>query len=387
MFGPLADAIDTLEVPVDEHALVVLLGLLDRLTARVTAAVGAADAAGVWDESGATSMRAWLCDSAGLAGPDATRLARLAALVHHLPALRSAWCAGELSNGQVRVIAAQLTARNLGLFADHETELVPLLVGLGVADTNRAMTEWRARADALLDPDGQDEPAASTLHHSQTMDGRFVTDGAFDTADGAVVAAALEVADSHDLGIAAPQRRAEALVTVCRFFLDHHDQPVTARRRPHVTLIVDADGLRATIAERDLLLDPVATSRLLCDCAISRAVADKTAGAVSRILDLGRATDVVSAAQRTALAARDRHCRYPGCDRPAAWCDAHHVRWWSRGGPTDLSNLVLLCNRHHHLLHAKRGFQAQLLDDATFVVTDPHGRTRTTRPPGPVLAA
>jgi len=287
----------------------------------------------------------------------------------------------------VRVIAAQLTARNLDLFAGHEAGLVPLLVGLSVAETNRAMTEWRARADALLDPDGEGDAVASTLHHSQTLEGRFVTDGAFDAADGAVVAAALEVADSNDLGLAAPQRRAEALVTVCRFFLDHHTEAVTARRRPHVTLIVDADGLRATIAERDLLLDPAATSRLLCDCAFSRAVADKTAGAVSRILDLGRATDVVSAAQRAALAARDRHCRYPGCDRPAAWCDAHHVWWWSRGGLTDLANLVLLCNRHHHLLHSKRGFQAQLLDDATFVVTDPDGRTRTTRPPGPVLAA
>jgi hypothetical protein len=47
-----------------------------------------------------------------------------------------------------------------------------------------------------------------------------------------------------------------------------------------------------------------------------------------------------------------------------------------------------LCHRHHHLLHSKRKFEAKLSDDATFVVTDPRGRTRSTRPPGaPTLAA
>jgi hypothetical protein len=386
MFGALAGAIDELEVPVDEAALRAVLVLHDRLTAKVTVAVGEADAARLWDGSGATSMRAWLSDE-GLAGPDAHRLAGLAAHVHRLPVLRDAWLGGEVSNGQVRAIDAQLTSRNVSLFAEHEAGVVPSLVGLSVADTNRVMAEWRARADAILDPGGEGE-VESSLRHSPTLGCRFVTNGAFGADDGSVIAAALRVADSGEIGVLAPQRRAEALASVCAFFLDHHAETLTPRRRPHVSLIVDADHLdRATLADHDLVLDPAATSRLLCDCSISRVVAERIAGSVSRILDLGRATDVVSAAQRTALAARDRHCRYPGCDRPAAWCDAHHVWWWSRGGPTDLSNLVLLCHRHHHLLHSKRRFEAELLDDATFAVTDPRGRTRTTRPPGATTLA
>ena len=68
-------------------------------------------------------------------------------------------------------------------------------------------------------------------------------------------------------------------------------------------------------------------------------------------LEVGRATRVVSAAQRTALAVRDGGCRYPDCDRPVAWCDAHHLRHWLHGGPTDLGNLVLLCRRHHRAVH------------------------------------
>lgn len=391
MFDPLAAAIDTLAVPVDESSLRELLSLHDRFTAKLTAAIGEADASRVWDMSGATSMRSWLCD-AGLAGPDATRLARIASHVHGLPVLRRAWIDGDLSNGQVRAISAHLTARNLPLFVEHEAAVVPALVGLSVAETNRAMVEWAAKADAVL-ADGGDhgpEPVVSSLHHSPTLDGRFVTNGSFGADAGNVVATALSAADSGDLDVAAPQRRAEALVDVCAFFLANHTSTMTPRRRPHVSLIVDAHDIadaNGWIADRDLLLDPAATSRVLCDCSISRVVADKVAGSVSRILDLGRTTDVVSAAQRAALAARDRHCRYPGCDRPPSWCDAHHVWWWIRGGPTDLANLVLLCNRHHHLLHSKRRIEAKLLDDATFVVTDPHGRTRSTRPPGAVLAA
>jgi hypothetical protein len=71
----------------------------------------------------------------------------------------------------------------------------------------------------------------------------------------------------------------------------------------------------------------------------------------SEVLDLGLRTEVPSRAQRRALARRDKHCRFPGCDRPVRWTDAHHLVHWIRGGPTDLDNLVLLCRRHHKACH------------------------------------
>jgi HNH endonuclease len=74
-------------------------------------------------------------------------------------------------------------------------------------------------------------------------------------------------------------------------------------------------------------------------------------GARTQPLEVGRATRVVSAAQRTALAVRDGGCRWPGCERPPAWCEAHHRRHWLHGGPTDLGNLVLLCRAHHRAVH------------------------------------
>jgi len=81
----------------------------------------------------------------------------------------------------------------------------------------------------------------------------------------------------------------------------------------------------------------------------------------SEPLDIGRRTVVVPGPMRRAVTIRDRHCRFPGCDRPPAWCDAHHVVHWAHGGVTALSNLVLLCRRHHRLVHEGQ-FRLELTD-------------------------
>jgi len=64
-------------------------------------------------------------------------------------------------------------------------------------------------------------------------------------------------------------------------------------------------------------------------------------------IDVGRSKRVISGPARKALMARDGHCRWPGCERPASWCDGHHVVHWIDGGGTDLDNLVLLCRMVH----------------------------------------
>jgi hypothetical protein len=87
--------------------------------------------------------------------------------------------------------------------------------------------------------------------------------------------------------------------------------------------------------------------RLCCDASIGRVVMDGP----SDIVDLGQRTRVVSAAQRRALAHRDRGCVFPGCHRKVEWTDAHHLQHWARGGATDLGNLCLLCRRHHVMVH------------------------------------
>jgi len=79
-------------------------------------------------------------------------------------------------------------------------------------------------------------------------------------------------------------------------------------------------------------------------------------------LSLGRTERLVTPGLRRALVIRDQGCAFPGCGRPAAWCQAHHVIFWADGGTTDLSNLMLLCRFHHRHIH-KGQWEAFIGDD------------------------
>src|SRR5207247_9367958 len=139
------------------------------------------------------------------------------------------------------------------------------------------------------------------------------------------------------------------------------DRPTIAGERPHLSVIVDLAALQGRAGLRSDLehvgsVHPELVRRVACDASVSRVL---TLGA-SEPLDVGRRTAVVPAPMRRALIVRDAHCRFPGCDRPPPWCDAHHVRHWADGGPTALSNLVLMCRAHHRLVHRPGGFQMAL---------------------------
>jgi hypothetical protein len=188
------------------------------------------------------------------------------------------------------------------------------------------------------------------------------------------------------------QRRADALGDICRFYLDHQASvPDGGRHRPHVNLVftmAPTPGGGFAVGDAQTLdghrLDRVTAGRFLCDSVLYRVLV----GGRSAIVDYGRATRAVPPALWNLLLVRDRHCRWPGCDRPGTWSEAHHVVPWEQGGPTNPGNLVVLCARHHHVLH-RPGWHARLDPDGTLTITDPHHTPRTTRPPatGPPLPA
>jgi hypothetical protein len=364
MLEGLEQAIEAAPIGPDRDTLVDGFRLLDRLAARLADAVGEFDRAGLWDLDDATSMAAWLRVHADRSGADAARLVRVAGLVRRLPVTAGAWRDGTLSGAQVDTIATHLPRRHVERFAAVEADLVPVRAGCDAAGTAVALRAWRAAADDADPGPEPDEPVQSL--HVTDINGRGVVRGDLAPDTHAVVGEALAVADSGDLDRRPAQRRAEALDVVCRFFLAHHDTDRHPRRRPRIAVVVRPEEL--------------ATGRYgleVCDAAVHRLL---TSGP-SVVIDYGRATRVVSAHQRDLLHQRDRHCRWPGCDRPAGWCDAHHVTPWEHGGPTSLDNLVLLCRRHHRRLH-RAGYRAKLLPDATFETTRPDGRTDRTEPPG-----
>jgi hypothetical protein len=94
-------------------------------------------------------------------------------------------------------------------------------------------------------------------------------------------------------------------------------------------------------------------------------------GAPSQPLDVGRASRVITPAQRSALTVRDGGCVFPHCDRPLAWCEGHHLVPWADGGPTDLANLALLCRAHHRAAH-EGGWQLTRGPDGRCTATPGH---------------
>ncbi|WP_106850260.1 HNH endonuclease signature motif containing protein [Blastococcus sp. Marseille-P5729] len=104
---------------------------------------------------------------------------------------------------------------------------------------------------------------------------------------------------------------------------------------------------RAGWIEQTGWIHPSTAARILCTGQHQRVVI----GTDGQVLHLGRTQRLVSRAQRRALMARDRTCRFPGCIR-ATRLHAHHIHYWSLGGPTDIENLILLCHHHHVLAHA-----------------------------------
>jgi hypothetical protein len=356
------------------------------LEAKVSAAVGAFDAAELYDVDGATSMTAWLRDRAEMSRREAGRSVTVAKRMYRLAVTSQAWAAGRLSSGQIEAIVAGVGPRLVELFAAHEAEVVPCLEGLSPEDTAMAMALWRARADA----DGP-EPAEPDrrMHLSRLMDGTWVGNMTLDPEGGQVVATAMRLAGRPD-GAGEPARsaataRADALVDLCRFFLDHGQGSDSARHRPHVNVVVDLDELERGLGGRMVdgaVVDRAALERLLCDCALHRVVLRGR----STIIDYGTSTPTTPAPLFNALVVRDEHCRWPGCDRPSQWCESHHVIWVTRNGPTCLANTVLLCGAHHGRVH-RDGWQAKLEPDGTLHVTSPDGWVRTTAPPraGPRL--
>ena len=140
-----------------------------------------------------------------------------------------------------------------------------------------------------------------------------------------------------------------------------------------MNVVIDWEQLHAgagdpAAASTDLAVSPAAVRQLLCDANVARIVV----GTDSVPLDVARSRRTAPRWIRRAITVRDQGCRFPGCDRRPSWCEAHHVWAWEAGGPTAVTNLVLLCPFHHHVVH-RLGWRAAF-DGVTFRVTDPAGR-------------
>ncbi len=163
----------------------------------------------------------------------------------------------------------------------------------------------------------------------------------------------------------------------------------TAGDRVEVSVIIDLETLLNGLHEHSIIdngagavLPVESYRRLACQAAIIPVVLD-SAGVV---LDQGRAARLANLNQRRAIRAMYATCAIPECVLRSRHCQPHHLCWWEHHGPTDLSNLLPLCSRHHHAVH-EGGWQLVMHPDRSLTITYPDGSVRTTGPPASQRAA
>jgi hypothetical protein len=345
----------------------------------------------LFERDGHLSAASWLATRFKVAWGTAREQVRMARALEQMPVARDALERGDLSMSGVRVL---VTARDTDLdaFGSSEEQLVEAARIHSTSDLQRVVAYWRQAVERAHANEREEKLREQRrLHASVSLLGMVRVDGNLDPETGETLLTALGAvmnADTRDGAEDArtpAQRRADALGEVCRQWLDRPDRPIVAGERPHVTVTVGAEvlaggsllpvvpGAERATSELDHVgpVGPETARRIACDASVMRVVLSGR----SEPLDVGRKTPVIPPAIRRAVVVRDRRCRFPGCDRPHTWCDAHHVRHWADGGMTALSNLLLLCRRHHTAVHKPGGFTLDLLD----------GRAAFRRPDGSLL--
>ncbi len=324
-----------------------------------------------WRSDGATSLEAWLTERCAVAPATARAWAHVGARLFDLPHLAEGLTSGALSFDQVRTVvdaatpesdaafraqATECSVRQLAELAKNETAATALPVS-----ATRERETWAVRFNDACRTMTAQLPSESYAEVRAGLEARarqFPSDGEtpFD------------------------QRLADALVSVVRGRpTKGDDEPapspyVVVAHVPLATL-ADEDTALAGELEHRGLVDAEVVRRLACDATLVVALDDD----VGHTMYEGRARRDPTPTQRRELWRRDRHCRFPGCAN-ATFVNPHHIRWWKRDrGPTDLDNLALLCEYHHHVVHSK---QWRLSGDANVELSfvGPNGRVMTSRP-------
>src|SRR6266511_3158494 len=321
------------------------------------AAVDGRGAAGAEAGTQAPSTTAWLRATCRMSPGFAGQLVRTARALHRGPLAATA---AALATGAVSYPhAATLADATHDLPPTKVAEAEPVLVDAARRLDPGRLRRLTAHLRDVIDPEKAEQRAGARLDRrglwlAATVDGMVAVDGLLDPEAGEAAQAALaplaRPAGPDDARTAA-QRRADALGELARQALQTGRLPQGGGLRPQLTVT------RAIVHRHPNPADPGQPSSAEDGVGLATRLRDTLAllppplGAPTELLDLGRATRVLTPAMRRALALRDRGCIAAGCDRPPPWTDAHHLHHWLHGGPTSLDNLVLLCRTHHLAVH------------------------------------
>ena len=356
---------------------------LEAATARLLDLIREFDIKGGWN-NGFRSCAAWLSWRVGLDLGAARERVRVARALATLPRLGKSLASGEISYAKVRAVTRVATP---------ETEERLLNVARsGTADhVERIVRGWRRMDRKAEARESARRHTSRALHVCQDEDGMVTLRGRLEPEVGALLLRALEAAreklykwvpveDRVEDPPTFAQQQADALALLAETALHHGLDPGAPGERYRVVVHVDAPVLTdpeqpgQSVLEDGTNVSAETSRRLACDA--SRVVMRHDDE--GRLLEIGARTRTIPPALRRALQHRDGGCRFPGCGLPFG--QGHHIRHWAQGGPTTLSNLAMLCRRHHRAVH-EEGFQVEPGTDGALRFRRPNGRPLPEVPP------
>ena len=298
----------------------------------------------------------WLNMKCGIVPGTAREKIRVANALFDLPAISKAFQKGDLSYSKARSLTRVATPRN-------EERLLKYAIPATALQVENHCRELRNVQRNVSTADANRLHQQRYLSRSLHGDGSMTISVELPKESGDLVMKALELAlkeldldadtfegeegtaNSEDSHLA---RHADALVQMAKGYLaGGKDKKSSTADHYQVMVHVDEEVLRNAPTESSKSDLPCETiRRLCCDSGIVAVSQDKKGNP----LNVSRKHRVVQPPLKRALLARDKCCRFPGCTHEK-WLDAHHVMHWAEGGETSLDNTVLLCSKHHRLLH------------------------------------
>ncbi len=317
-------------------------GLSSAGLAHVCELIVEVDARQSWMTDGARNLTDWLAARLRVRPSTARQLVSVARRLEDLPVLSQRFAAGDLSLDQTEAISRMATP-------DTEAGLIEEALGL----SNALLDRKARRANPPTAGDEREAHRARALWIQRTLDGasgkltahlphtdmEIVETAIRDKADQFPVNPETGLFDAYS------QRMADGLVEVCATTGDQTVAP------PQITVFAELEALTATdsgVTElgSGALIPNETARRLSCDCVVETVITDG-----SQIIGIGRNSRTVPGWLRRLVIHRDGgSCRFHGCDNKQ-WLQVHHIQHWSKGGATDLDNLMLLCGFHHRFVH------------------------------------
>jgi hypothetical protein len=328
---------------------------------------------------GCRTIAHWLSWHCGLDMRSAREKVRVAHALVDLPLVREEFAAGRLSYSKVRAITRVATPANeeqLVMYAQHAT----------AAQTERIVRTYRGYRSA-----DEETAAANQLHDDQylqieyDLDGAGVATGRMPPEVAAGFLQALELARTRmpadqrgEGGPAGPHRsrgalNVDALAMIVETFLASEPAARAGSDRwmaavnVDVDVITDDDPEGQCESDGEVALAPETVRRLCCDSSVAATIRRQN----GEPLTVTKRTRTIPRWVRRAVHARDGGCRFPGCGEKV-FIDAHHVRHWSKGGPSIPTNVLELCWFHHRLVH-EGGWTVRFLEDDEVIAITPGG--------------